>query len=584
MTDQRNSLKTKAISNIKNINKLEFNNKNIKQRREFGRLINLLSKSFNQKFVDDIDIDNFNIFIDTIKNVITHNHSYRTARKVFKNYKVADIVFNNYKKLGKEYVVRFFEDTVRYLFTNLPMGMQAHRDIIDICKSGYNKTSYIECYYFLGRIINNMCICCFKPSNASKTAIKYYKMCVDNSLKCVEMYCDLFEIYVNEIKFKSETSTDINDSYFEGAKMCYEKYKLLKDDETMYLHAKKNSRNTYECDNEILLECAIILEKHDYINDYIKNNDIFELYPHIFVDLLTYFYKHNIDMFNDNIKKLKENNNIESLRDVYEKLEMYDVAKDYMIQMLSCENKSNYPDYKYINDILIKCPNLTNIDYDKLTENIIKIKNKIVKNNQHSHIIKSFFTFSILISKLHILQIKNDNEIIILLDIFFENNYLNSFPSADNYLCYDNCVFGIHRIENYDMAKVIIDYVSEAVNIIIKKRPQYIEQIKYAMINGYFYISGFGCYTTYLSNPFDTKDETTTLNVNEKTNNTPWDFVTGNDDDYDTVYDDYSSYYNAIYGMTNDERRKDKEKVDETNYYIQNKLKILKEKIKNIQE
>lgn len=190
--DQRNSLKNTCKIYFDKL----ISNNIVFDKKQFGNKIKLMSRTFNTIFIDVIDINNYKYFIDIICSIVElkSNISYKLGRKIFLDYQIIDICLNNLNLLGKEYLYELYINVISKLFTNCPDGMQQHRDIIDMCKKGYNKTGYIECYYYLAYIINHMCWCCFRPTNAYQIAYKYYQICLDAEYETYLIYMDLIEI------------------------------------------------------------------------------------------------------------------------------------------------------------------------------------------------------------------------------------------------------------------------------------------------------------------------------------------------------------------------------------------------------
>lgn len=237
--DQRHALINNA--NICNMNLAKCDSN---YEKKHGKCINTAYKSFNHIFIDNIDIENFKMFISIIKSdkiLDDLNGSpnqnewiarYAIRRKIYHNYKVYDIAIDNYEKLGDEYMSYFLENELYRLYDYINDGLYLCRDIIYICKKGFEKTKQFVFYYYLAHCIYKAE---YKQANYRQLVIKYYNICITNNYEKIEMYYDLHDLYYEMICDKLCSNNDIK-KFYELYESYYIKYKtfLLKTDYHWY--------------------------------------------------------------------------------------------------------------------------------------------------------------------------------------------------------------------------------------------------------------------------------------------------------------------------------------------------------------
>ena len=550
--DQRNSLKIKCCTYLTSLSYILDNKK-------FGINIKLLSRSFNWNFVDHIDLENYKNFVEIIYDVI--KGEYKLKRKLFKDYQILDICLNNINLLGKEYLLYLYSNIIGCIFTNMPGGMQPHRDIIDMCKKGFNKTGYIECYYYLAYLINHMCICCYKSTNAKNTAYKYYQICLDSEYETYSMYIDLIEI-CHDFIMNDNIDKEKKEKYFEQIVKYFEKTKNEKyKEERFYKNIRFLVESSIKLDKKEYLDliidiidykdyimnelCKLLCFYHNYQNDYTRllEKIKIELEPNKFDGLMVNvnFNLGNYDEMFSNLyflidynydKKNKESRITDNKIIKYMLKNSNTIDNNIFVKLIDYYNKFSYHyDWKII--FILFFDKLIGMGVDKkyLDEKINLLKEK-----------KSGYTF--LIHKFD----KNDTQI--------AKYFINGIFNITNYLIRQN---NENENENKEVIKNFINFLSN-----INPYCDYDNIINSA------YINPFG--------PEKLDELNLYLSLGEPGEKETWKIVQGEDPDYDLVYPTYSDYYDALYGIKKNSPDLDN-KITETNNYIQDKINLVKKQI-----
>jgi hypothetical protein len=581
--DQRNALKIKGSIDFSKLKWKKFSKKN---KKEFGRKIRLQSKSFNLKFIDSIDVENYKNFVESIYKISYDLNNYKLSRKLFNDYKIMDLYFDNIEIIGKEYLDYLYLRVIRTLFDIRDSKMQAHRDIIDICKLGYEKTGHIECYYYLAYIINHMCWCCYKPTNAWKIALKYYELCLSNGYENYEIYRDLIDIYCNymfhkdTIELEIDNDTEKKNEYFNLLQKYWSKINEQ--------HYEENFGLTHYLLFDDYFHILIVMKKKSLLDTILFNENITKInkIPNSYLtDCLCYYYDSHFDDFTNIIirfKKemtpidyldlkiklyIKQNKQTELITSIEELLKLDIQSKEHSNQIASLIN--SFFDYYYENIFMMSselCVKLIDFYYLKLQNSYYYRKWKII----------FIIFFNVCLCETYDDYLNNK------INMLYDNNESTNILTVD---------FG--RSETYD-AKKIIDGIENISNYLINKKNK---DLITTFINFLSKVHLFCCYDfeNKYTNPFKlVKSKTkfkqisepileTTLKTSSETDtkkNNTWCFVKGDDPDYDQVYPTYSDYYNALYG-NNDQIN---QKIKSTNEYIQEKINLVKEKIESFMD
>jgi hypothetical protein len=562
--DQRNSLKNKGTIDFDYL-KNNFDQDNF-DKRDFGNKIKLLSKSFNTRFIDQIDLENYKNFVNTIYQISYSDikNSYKLGRKLFKDYKIHDICLDNIDFLGKEYLCYLYSDIIQMMFTNSPGGMQPHRDIIDMCKKGYEKTGYIECYYYLANLINGMCTCCFKPSNADQTAWKYYQKCLESGYENYSLHNDLIKISYNLILDNNNFSEE-KEKYFNQMISSWDYLLVNFDDDKQF-----NFQKRLIIDN--LIESSIILKKKDYLDNFL-NNYFENFLDSLFItEILCFYYDYPgeydklVELCKTNMKPDKFN---KIMLWVNFKLNKYsDMFTNINFLLEFNYDKKNK--LSRITDDKIICFFLDNLD--KFDNNILlKLIDYYFKISYHDW--KIFFI--LFFDKL--LGLDVDTQYIIDKIVLFD---------VDN----SGCTYLIRDFNKNDtqIAKAfsdglvnIIEYLTNNNNKLTKDSKQISCFINFlSKINPYCDYSNSD--NNKYTNPFGTAnlDEINIYHKVEDDKHDVWNIVTGEDSDYDSVYPTYSDYYNGLYKIKKNSQELDN-KITQINQYIQENINLIKNKFDN---
>lgn len=557
--DQRNSLKIKGTIELE---KIDFDKDNF-DKKKFGNKIKLLSKSFNRDFIDQIDVENYKNFVNTIYGIVDICYKFKLARKIFKDYQIHLICLDNINMLGKDYFCYLYDKVIKRLFTSLPGGMQPHRDIIDMCKKAYEKTGYIECYYYLANIIYHMCICCCRPSNADQTAYKYYQICLDSGYETYSIYYDLIEICYNFI-WNDDIDIKKKQIYFKQIidyknKLNDKKYH----DEKFYISDMKSI-------NYKLVQSSININDKDNLDLLLNQIDISDL-KGIYENLLCY-YK---DYPNDFSKLL------EKIKNFFEPIEFIDLMIDVNFELGNyqemLENINHIINLEYNENSKIHlCINDKIIDY--MLENSINIENNFFLK------LVNFYYINKDMSKCKLFFILFFDKIIIS-DV--EKEYLNDIITLFGIKNNDNTYFSMEFDKNYTIqAKKFIDGIGHLTDYLIDKKNKNI--IK-NFINFLSKINPYCDYDNQLklghnfTNPYGPKnlnDSNIQLFAEEQGKKYTWDKVKGDDPDYDLIYPTYSDYYKAIYHIKKNSPELE-EQILMSNNYIQEKFNTVKDKFDN---
>lgn len=524
--DQRKAFKNNyqldADKNKKNFNKI------------FGKQIKSLSKSFNHIFVDDIDIEHYKYFVEIIYD-IPNKACYRIARKIFKDYKILDIYLDNIDMIGKEYLDYLFLTVIQNLFTNLPGGMQPHRDIINMCKKVYNKTGFIESYYYLARIIYHMCLCCYSPTNADDTALKYYELCLANGFEKQEIYKDLINIYYSKcdnnianfykiIDYSTKT-TNKQDHIDMIVKLAIK----LELNKYIYPIEQIGKFLSISNTNELILEVITTTDAKDIIA---------ALDDSTLIELLTYYYNNYPEYYNimiNEIGKIKSQEKyIKFKLNLFFSLKKYSDMAENLNELLDLweeEKQSVFSESRYINSHIINCL-LDNFDMpDELFTKILTSK----------YISFDKIQFVLYFDKLKYQSFSKD---------FLDKNIME-LPNYEKFCTYLVHDFGKNHINEairfIDGIEKIVEYINANIQDNKKLRDKMIDFL--SKINPYCdYDNSLDVNGNKYINPFGQKDLDklkTYITINDDTDD--WDKVYGEDPDYDTVYSTYHDYYNALY-------------------------------------
>ena len=593
--DQRNSIKINAMIGIdySNIDGRDFDKK------LFGKKIKLLFKTFNKKFKDDIDIENFKNVISIISKLGENARSTRLARKIFYDYQIFDICLENIDVLGKEYFLSLYD----YLIPIVLKGnnsMQNHRNIIDICKKGYNETGFIECYYHLANIIYKWCWCCCRPTNANKTAYKYYNKCLDSGYITNTILYDMGNILNDFIENKKIEITK-KEEYYEQLIKCYEYVKDEKYTVDTEFYSNQKILKSYQ---DAIILSSIELNKKDFLDKFIENLDLdyYNCY-----NLLCWYYKYPDDYFNF----------LEKTKDF--------IKDDEFLKLMINVNFSlnNYSEMiLYITQMIDKVENINQLPKNNYTHLNCNMK-YIVKKDMVYYIIENFVNtdIQIFIRLIDCYENRNDEYWKLFFILFFDKiinsgiknkkyfeekiNSLNDNSKlytdlATNFGSYDTklaikFIDGIVNItnylieqknndnnENYDIDITIQTFIK----FLGKITPFCSDQIHYNNISNPFFVTDNTVTNKNTKKGKNTKKDknkkTTKNNTNSDDDEKPWDVVFGEDSDYDTVYTKYSDYYNALYGFSVSQEFKNS--IIESNNLIKDKLDMIKDKLDMIKD
>jgi hypothetical protein len=608
--DQRNSLKTKSPINF---DTLKWNSFNKKDKKDLGRKIKLQSKTFNKKFIDNIDIENYKSFVDTIYKIGHKLINYKLAKKLFNDYKIIDLYFDNIRMIEKEYLDYLYLKVIKTLFDIRDFEMQTHRDIIDICKLGYEKTGYIECYYYLAHIIYHMCWCCYRPTNAWKTALKYYELCLSNGYENYSIYEDLIEIYCNYI-FNTNKNTIQLEIEVEKKEEYFDQFLVY-----WYKFNEKYKENTYQLNEfaysnlfDNFFKLLVQMKKKSLLDAILFDEDIQKIEKintEYLADCLYYYHDNHLDDFtsiNDKLEKemdpvnficlkiklyVKQNNQTQLISSVEEALNLYfqsiHITKLNKVFFVSISD-SIYSFFEYYNENII-------VISDDLCIKLINFYYLNLQTYSHNKWIRIFVIFfnNICINRAY------DDYLNDKLNVLCENNELN-----------DGLTNGFKK---YDMleAKKFIDGIDSITTYLInKKNKESLTALTNFLGKICLFCDNDGDNEVNIKNKYSNPFKTITsisepLNESDKnkfgwskklniesigargsTRNqkfpeafkgNTWCFIKGEDPDYDPMYSTYSDYYNALYGIK--DQIEINQKIESTNEYIQEKINLVKEKI-----
>lgn len=550
-----------------NFNEFDFRDKNFNSKK-FGNKIKLLSKSFNSIFVDNIDLENYKYFVNVIYETGNYKFNFKLGRKLFKTYKILELCLSNIDFIGKDFLMYLYEEVINLLFTNNPGGMQSHRDIIDMCKKGYVETGYIECYYYLAWIIERMCSCCYKPSNAEFVSYKYYKICLNTGFENYTIHNDLIKICSNIITWKNCLITNedekkiMNENCF--AQLVDSRNKIS---DKKYVHERNYNLNI-KFSLDFLIESCIKLNKKAHLDNVINLFDYDNIDLYGFVDVLCYYHTW-LDDYNKMLDKAKNSlkvvDFIQLMILVNFKLEKYEeMIQDINLAILTTEN--NFKKKNIINAeiLLFIVENKNNYD----TKFYFNLVNFYYSNeNKYWELLFVLFFDKLIQTN----EINNLND--------YLNIQINKLENTDIYFRENEFLIAKYFIDGVEnISKHLINTFNDKLIIKFKK---YL-----AKIYPYCEIINIQVYTNYsgqnYTNPFaivSNDDETNKIN-DDKINDDKiklWDVVYGEDPDYDIVYPTYKDYLRMLY---NEEKQKEniklEDKIIEINNYIQEKMNYIK--------
>lgn len=268
------------------------------------------SKTFNETFVDEIDVLHFKQFCSAFNKVYESDYKENKALR-----KYARIALDNYKFFKKKYLTELVFNATKNC-SNCPNGHQAARDIIDLCKYALKVTEYKEFHFVLAESIFNMCPCCYQPSNYKEVCIKHYEKALEFGLHYDKIYENLLEVYSCKI-IRSKS-----DEYYEKCKKCLYRT-LLKEQSSWNLSH--------------MVEASIALNKVDDLCELIRKYKSI-LKSSMFYEILKFLIENNSEHseeYLNNIKELKEHDRFYSdLSRVYNDLGMKKELKESINEIL----------------------------------------------------------------------------------------------------------------------------------------------------------------------------------------------------------------------------------------------------------
>lgn len=580
-TDQRMALLIKFNYNLSLLKKPVGKNQQEKlDKNKLGKTIKSLGKTFNKIFVDEIDINNYKNFVDKIYQIAYSLNEYGIARKLFNEYQILDICLSNIEKLGKEYTKTLFFDIINSLFNERNLEMQGHRNIIDMCKYSFNKTGLFDFYYYMAHIINGMCWCCYRPTNAHKTALKYYEICLTNGFVNGVIYADLIDIYYDYIFSNEQINNEEKEKSFNS----------------FLSYWKGFNKNKHKEDKVFIYRNSILFDKA--IGVFIMMNKKPQL------DLLILDIEKILES-SEIIKLLNyyHNNHYEEFVEFSQKIKTINLVKYYCLTTDLALLQNNW------SQAVIGLEKLLDLSFEhtgKKDLNKHNIKTTYDKffscyiENEEKFLLQSDTILKLI--NYYYLYLPNylATEWIKLFGIFFKK--MSSSTQLDDYLIEKINLIGEKNIPDNNFmfkpcevtkAKKFIDGIYSII-LYLKNKPnnnQIKNLVMFLTYNNVFCrvnTDDLDDVNIQFTNPFNpnvkhNQTHILTLATNSivKHNENTWCFVKGNDIDYDPTYPTYSDYYNSLY-QVNKEKELDKTNLTtKTNQYIQAKLNLIKNQIDN---
>ncbi len=575
-TDQRMALLIKFNYDLSLLKKKVGKNQQEKlNKNKLGKTIKSLGKTFNKIFVDETDISNFKNFVEKVYQIAYLLNEYGIARKIFNEYQILDVCLDNIEKLGKEYTKTLFFDIINLLFAERNLEMQGHRNIIDMCKYSYNKTGLVDFYYYMAHIIYNMCWCCYRPTNAHKTALKYYEICLTNGFVNGVIYADLIDIYYDYIFFNEQINNEEKEKSFNFFLSYWNGFN----------ENKYNEDKAFTYRNSILYDKAIgifiMMNKKSQLDLLIV--DIYKIIESSeLINLLNYYHNNYYDEFIEFFQKIK---NINQVKYYCLKTDLALLQANWSEAVLSLEK---------LLDLSLEHTSKKDLNKSYIESTFNKFFSHYIENEE------KFLLQTDIILKLvdYYLYLPNylSTEWIKLFGIFFKK--ISSSTQSDDYLIEKINLIGEKNIPDNDFmfksceitkAKKFIDGVYSIILYLKNKSNK--NQIKNLVVflsnyNPYCRVDSSDDINFYFSNPFNpnVKSKQATIltwgtNSGVKDYGNTWCYVKGNDIDYDPIYQTYSDYYNGLYEVNKEIELEKKNLTTETNQYIQNKLNLIKNQI-----
>ena len=443
-----------------------------------GKSIKLLAKSFNTIFIDELDINNYMEFIKLLldrcdkseKCKILNN---RAVVKIIKRHALDDILFNNFSFFNMDQIHDFVTRYINNILATREFGMQSHREVIDICKKGFNITKSYIWYYYLAYCVNHMCICCYKPANAHKTAIKYYELCIDNGFIeqyekyeqgfIATMYGDLIELYEQCI-----VCDDLSNVY---KHMYFEKIIHAHDMHCIYNITQQSGVLNRFSMYKYIISSALSMHNIKFFIDnfeYIKYQT-YE-YSHYDIDKLAIVYFDNdsskFDNYLEYLKDIQDDQSYnETMMNIYGRLNMYKQMTEYLVKYLQCSvhHETNKASHRPIcHHVLIKL-----IKADVCDNMSVGVYKEILKYSG------SFFDQIMLIDKISI----SDDDYI---------NYINEMVN-------DNIEMRMHDFYHKEimLSKLFIDSLLKILKILKKYNSPHIVLFKTFLENNNMFADGY---------------------------------------------------------------------------------------------